>query len=55
MVVVVNTCRHGRIEVVPLTPLNFSVPVSVAEVGQKLKEHLVFGHLALDHLRVKGR
>ena len=56
MVVVVNTCRHCRVVVVPLTSLDFSVSVTVSEVRQELQKHLVFSHLALNHLRVeRGR
>jgi hypothetical protein len=56
VVVVVNTCRHGCVVVVPLTSLDFTVSVTVSEVRQELQEHLVFSHLTLNHLRVeRGR
>lgn len=56
MFVVVNTCRNGRVVVIPLTSLDSSVSVTVSEVRQELQEHLVFSHLALNHLRVeRGR
>lgn len=54
MVVIVDARRDGRVVVVPLTSINFSIPVAVAEVGEELQEHLVFGHLTRDDLRVHG-
>ena len=54
MVVVVNGGADSGVVLVPLRSLNFSVTVSVSEVGEELKEDLVLGHFSGLHLWVEG-
>jgi len=53
VVIIVDGGRDSGVIVVPLSPLNAAVMVSIAKVGEELHEHLILGQGAIDDLGVE--
>ena len=53
MIVIVDGGGDSGVIVIPLSPLNAAVMVSIAKVGEELHEHLILGQGAIDDLGVE--
>jgi len=53
VVIIVDGGRDSGVIVIPLSPLNAAVMVSITKVGEELHEHLILGQSAIDDLRVE--
>ena len=53
MVVIVDGGGDSGVIVIPLSPLDAAVVVSITKVGEELHEHLIFGQRAIDDLGVE--